>query len=372
LLSKGYPPSKGKTVVRDKVLTLTNLAVGIALWLATALVAARDPVPPGRFRLRKLYRLRIVQAVERATGSHRLPRAVGWLPPIDRTAAEAVLGLSPELTEKAGFRLLGRAQARAWRSGPGRVEFHQSFWGYVLTWKPMAARRNVLVMRAVDRWPIGYHIHRSVLKRFMSIFFQRTARWGTDLRGPLPGRLRTAGNRTWDQLAVRPILKALLKRVPDNAVAVLGVACKDLYPDQSWNFVFGQATLSNRVGVFSLARLFPTFHGEPSAPAREHRGLLRAMKVLSHETGHMLGLKHCVAFQCGMNGSNGMWEMDRQPLHFCPICLSKLAYRLDLDIERRYEELARFFEELGYPEQARRYRKLLELRRSPDQPPSLL
>jgi archaemetzincin len=28
------------------------------------------------------------------------------------------------------------------------------------------------------------------------------------------------------------------------------------------------------------------------------------MKVLTHETGHLFGLAHCVYFHCVMNGSN--------------------------------------------------------------------
>jgi len=32
--------------------------------------------------------------------------------------------------------------------------------------------------------------------------------------------------------------------------------------------------------------------------------LRRSMKVLTHETGHIFGLAHCVYFACVMNGSN--------------------------------------------------------------------
>jgi archaemetzincin len=32
---------------------------------------------------------------------------------------------------------------------------------------------------------------------------------------------------------------------------------EDLYPEPSWNFVFGQASLNERVGVYSFARYGP-------------------------------------------------------------------------------------------------------------------
>jgi archaemetzincin len=34
---------------------------------------------------------------------------------------------------------------------------------------------------------------------------------------------------------------------------------EDLYPDPAWNFVFGQASLRERVEVFSFARYDPAF-----------------------------------------------------------------------------------------------------------------
>ena len=46
----------------------------------------------------------------------------------------------------------------------------------------------------------------------------------------------------------------------DDAVCVSGITMVDLYPDEKWNFVFGEASLRGRVGVWSFARLS---HGTP-------------------------------------------------------------------------------------------------------------
>lgn len=58
-----------------------------------------------------------------------------------------------------------------------------------------------------------------------------------------------------------------------------------MYPDPSWNFVFGQASLRKRVGVFSFAGYEPLFSGE--ACTKEYWLLERSLKVLSHETALM-------------------------------------------------------------------------------------
>jgi len=51
----------------------------------------------------------------------------------------------------------------------------------------------------------------------------------------------------------------------------------------------------------------------------------------THETGHMFGIRHCIAFECGMNGSNHAGERDGQPFEFCPECQPKLWWTLGLD-----------------------------------------
>jgi hypothetical protein len=45
----------------------------------------------------------------------------------------------------------------------------------------------------------------------------------------------------------------------------------------------------------------------------------------------MFGIRHCIAHECGMNGSNNADERDRQPLEFCPECQAKLWWTLRLD-----------------------------------------
>jgi archaemetzincin len=128
----------------------------------------------------------------------------------------------------------------------------------------------------------------------------------------------------------------LLPRRPRDAMAVLGLTPSDLWPGEDWNFVFGQADLRQRVGVWSMYR-----YGDPSQGARQYRLCLRrTLQVAIHETGHMLGIPHCTAYECGMNGANHMAEMDRNPMVFCPECVQKVWWVCDMDPLARYKALA--------------------------------
>jgi len=42
---------------------------------------------------------------------------------------------------------------------------------------------------------------------------------------------------------------------------MLSVTMVDIYPRDSWNFVFGLASLKDRTGVFSFKRYDPAFQG---------------------------------------------------------------------------------------------------------------
>jgi len=153
------------------------------------------------------------------------------------------------------------------------------------------------------------------------------------------------------QAQTTKILPRLAKIVPPNGYCLLAVTMIDLYPDPSWNYVFGQATLAERVGIYSLARFDPpaAFAGEEF----QQRGLERACKVLTHEAGHMFGIRHCTAWACVMNGSNHLAELDRQPLHACPVDLQKLQHAISFDVANRYERLAVVTDELGFHDAAK-------------------
>ena len=163
------------------------------------------------------------------------------------------------------------------------------------------------------------------------------------------------------QVLTGDVLAILEHELPRDAFCVLAITMEDLYPDPSWNFVFGQASLRGRVGVYSFARYDPRFYGEPRGADYEQVLLRRSCRVLAHETGHMFGLLHCVYFRCVMNGSNHLEESDARPLHLCPVCLRKLQSSIGFDVADRYRQLLHFYRDTGLDAEAQWVQHRLEV-----------
>jgi archaemetzincin len=112
------------------------------------------------------------------------------------------------------------------------------------------------------------------------------------------------------------------------------------------------ASLTERVGVQSLARHDPAFLGEPRPVGWQALARRRAAWTLVHEISHMFGLTHCTYWRCVVAGSNSQEETDRSPLHACPVCLRKLHSAIKFDPAAREDELAAVFGRLGIADEA--------------------
>lgn len=155
------------------------------------------------------------------------------------------------------------------------------------------------------------------------------------------------------QVLTGDVLALLIRKLPADAFCVLAITMEDLYPDPSWNFVFGQASLRERVGVFSFARYDPAFYGQERKKDYQEILLRRSCKVLIHEMAHMFGLEHCIYFKCVVNGSNHLKESDFRPMHLCPVCLRKLQFSIGFDVVDRYRKLLDFYKKAGFENEAR-------------------
>ncbi len=192
------------------------------------------------------------------------------------------------------------------------------------------------------------------LRQYAADFFQMEAKALPPVSvsaGGFTSRINSSTGR--QQILSEDVLRWLQRKLPADAFCLLAITMEDLYPEPSWNFVFGQASLTEHVGVYSFARYEPAFYGEALGKDHQKRLLWRSMKVLTHETGHLFGLAHCIYFSCVMNGSNHLRESDRRPLHLCPVCLRKLQFSVGFDAEKRYEQLAQFDKEAGFDDEAK-------------------
>ena len=137
--------------------------------------------------------------------------------------------------------------------------------------------------------------------------------------------------------------------LPKDAAALIAFTEEDLYPDASMYFVFGQASLENRVGVWSLWRLddqadFDTF-------------LRRTMKIAVHETGHMFSMRHCTKYECVMSGTNHLGETDRRPIDACPECMAKICWMNKEKPLDRYKRLVAFSKKYRMSDEALDFEK---------------
>lgn len=128
------------------------------------------------------------------------------------------------------------------------------------------------------------------------------------------------------QFMAGDLCSVMSRFMPKDTYCMIGITMTDLYSSSDWNFVFGQANLRTKMGVFSFVRYSPLFMTTRTEMTDAEKLLLlrRSCRVLVHEVFHMFGAGHCVYANCCMNGANHLEEDDSQPLFLCPVDLAKL------------------------------------------------
>ncbi len=253
---------------------------------------------------------------------------------------------------------LAKPQPGDWRKEHGELDFGQRYDAYVRTRKAVAdPKRNIIYICPLDSFKPS---ERKILElgvEYTSIWFQLPVRLGDNVPIALiPARAKRQTSRGTTQILTAYVLEDLLKpRLPDDAAALVAVTATDLWPGGDWNFVYGQAVPSNRVGVWSIHR----FGDSAESDEAFRLALRRTLRVMTHETGHLFSLEHCIDYECCMCGANNRDEMDRHPLWLCPQCLAKLCYATKADPEKRFKELIVFAKNNGLLTEEAFWRKSL-------------
>ncbi len=224
-----------------------------------------------------------------------------------------------------------------------------------------AKRRRLRGPRKSGRLPVRYGYK-------MSAFPQKYHNYLSNFR------CRRKGSSL--QVHCPSLLSRLKSFIPSDGLCLVALTMLDLYEAAPDLFLAGLASGMERVALFSFARYDPCLEFSPefwweaktkrsSIPDDLRRRLVlgRSCKLLVHETGHLLGLPHCVYYSCCMNGSGHLAEDFAQSAFLCPVCLRKLAMIAGtpgLDVRGRYEALGRIFRDFGMEEEEGWIRRRIE------------
>jgi archaemetzincin len=247
------------------------------------------------------------------------------LPPKDEKADE-LRAMMPKL--ERFFSPMGKPASYDWLGA--HKEPGQTFEEYLRSdpTRPTAERRTLYIL------PLGEFTPRQKKAVDLAAVYL-TAFYGLPVKRLPSKRLPTAAesyrqntllNRK--QFKTGFILQEILvPSLPADAAALIAFTAADLFPDETMNFVFGQASFSERVGVWSLYRL--------AERASDDVFFRRTLKIAAHETGHMFSIRHCTKYECVMSGTNHLAETDRRPIDACPECTAKILWANELDAAQR-------------------------------------
>lgn len=251
---------------------------------------------------------------------------------------------------------LGEIQAGDWLES--HTEWGQTFSEYAKSHHiRLTDERNILYVLPLGEFDEKQKKIVELSSEFLSLYFMCEVKT-LETKGleVIPEKARRV-HPTWGmrQINSKYVLDDLLKPLlPDDGVALIAFSSSDLYPQDDWNFVFGQASLQSRVGVWSLYR-----NGDPETEFTTV--LRRTLQTATHETGHMFSIQHCIAYECNMCGSNNREESDRRPLVMCPECVGKVWLATECDPKARFQKLQKFCQENELIKEAEYYGQSIKL-----------
>lgn len=256
--------------------------------------------------------------------------------------------------------LFSPPENNSWRRDNPDEEIIRSLRSYQrdLTINRPTPRRNKIYIQPLGDISAAHHQIFPAVKESIEACFQLQVEMiSALLPSQIPAtrwRISPLTGERWKQADGGYILDTVLsERVPGDACIMNALTTFDLWDGGRFNYVFGLASLENRVAVTSLWRL-----ADFQSTADETE-ILNVVKTIIHEIGHAFSLEHCVEFSCCMNGSNDAEEGELQPLEFCPSCFKKLAWNIGFDPLRHLVDMQRMCSNRGFFEASNRYEELI-------------
>lgn len=221
------------------------------------------------------------------------------------------------------------------------------------------AEKNIIYLQPIGEFNDLQEKQIKLTKEYLKIYFQlETKNLPTISNEIFPKNVRRISKNGQEQILASYVLDSvLIKRKPKDAVVLMGITERDLFPKPEWNYVFGLASYQNGVGVTSMYR----FADGNLSESNFNKSLERLIKISSHEIGHMFGINHCLNANCVMNGTNSITETDAHFARACSLCQYKLNSSLKYNDKKRLLELKKFFKENSFNVELSRTEKDLNL-----------
>ena len=145
------------------------------------------------------------------------------------------------------------------------------------------------------------------------------------------------------------LLDKLLNFKTKSTLTVLGLTAYNIFnPDIPDDVIMGFSS-GDGASVVSLTECFD--NKLKNINYRNNNAFFEMVKTSLHELSHTFNIDHCIEFHCIMN-SLYIKQSYKNPIYFCPICLCKLYVGLNLDLEKRYNDLLLFYSNNGMKELA--------------------
>ena len=134
-----------------------------------------------------------------------------------------------------------------------------------------------------------------------------------------------------------------------STLTVLGITAYNIFNSDLPDDTIMGYSCGNGASVVSLTECFD--NKLKNINLKYKNAFFEMVKTSLHELCHTFGIDQCVEYHCIMN-SQSLKESYKNPIYFCPICLYKLYVGLNLDLEKRFNELYHFYVNNGMEESA--------------------